>query len=239
MMVTGDYHHTAIAVARGVGMILQGGQVVIIQAKAENQVLPRTPSRFPSAFKISNHQARLSPLAPQPVSFAQKAASPSAAFSELPAAPAEGQQREEDDMQRAQSCCEGLTFLLDSGDDLENWDPQHALTIIAQARICAFHLSDCLRSPSSVCHAVCACSSASTRHSNELNSTQAMVTVCLACRQDIGNTVPSLTCQTPGQMHSTIKHSAQCMVSVCCSTTSTVHTSNHNKAVSPTSVLPG
>ena len=185
MMVTGDYHHTAIAVARGVGMILQGGQVV----KAENEVLPRTPSRFPSALKISNHQARLSPLS---VSFAQEAASPSAAFSESAAAPAEGQQREEDEVQRAQRCYEGLTFMLDSGDDLENWDPQHALTIIAQARICAFHLSDCLRSLSSVCHAVCACSSASTWHSNELNITQAMATVCLACRQDIGTTVPSL-----------------------------------------------
>ena len=38
MMVTGDYQNTAIAVARGVGMIPQGGQVVIIQAKTEKQV---------------------------------------------------------------------------------------------------------------------------------------------------------------------------------------------------------
>ena len=49
MMVTGDYHHTAIAVARGVGMVPQGGQLVIIQAKSEKQVLPRTPSRVPPA----------------------------------------------------------------------------------------------------------------------------------------------------------------------------------------------
>ena len=35
MMVTGNYHHTAIAVARGLGIVPQGGQLVIIQAKSE------------------------------------------------------------------------------------------------------------------------------------------------------------------------------------------------------------
>ena len=36
-MVTGDYHHTAIAVARGVGMLPPGGELIIIQAKSELQ----------------------------------------------------------------------------------------------------------------------------------------------------------------------------------------------------------
>ena len=35
-MITGDYQHTAIAVARGVGMIPQEGQVIIVQAKSEH-----------------------------------------------------------------------------------------------------------------------------------------------------------------------------------------------------------
>ena len=37
MMVTGDYHHTAIAVARGVGMIPPHEHVVIIQSMAEQK----------------------------------------------------------------------------------------------------------------------------------------------------------------------------------------------------------
>lgn len=36
-MVTGDYHHTAIAVARGVGMLSPEGQLLIIQSKSELQ----------------------------------------------------------------------------------------------------------------------------------------------------------------------------------------------------------
>ena len=35
MMVTGDYHHTAIAVGRLVGMIPGGSPIVILQAKSE------------------------------------------------------------------------------------------------------------------------------------------------------------------------------------------------------------
>ena len=37
-MATGDYHHTALAVARGVGMIPPKGQVVIIQKDAKPSV---------------------------------------------------------------------------------------------------------------------------------------------------------------------------------------------------------
>jgi hypothetical protein len=35
MMITGDYQHTAIAVARGVGMIAMDCQVVVMEAKSE------------------------------------------------------------------------------------------------------------------------------------------------------------------------------------------------------------
>ena len=35
MMITGDYQHTAIAVARGVGMIAVDSQVIVMEAKSE------------------------------------------------------------------------------------------------------------------------------------------------------------------------------------------------------------
>ena len=44
-MVTGDYHHTAIAVARGAGMIPKGNPMLIIQAKSESDSLLATQSQ--------------------------------------------------------------------------------------------------------------------------------------------------------------------------------------------------
>ncbi len=165
MMVTGDYHHTAIAVARGVGMVPQGGQLVIIQAKSEKQVLPRMPSRVPPALGAAKPPAN--PYQPGPISSScspQRAASPSllSPSEQAKLAPEgqlgpscerqqspsiegqqslscegqqvlsfEGQQRE-----RRQSVCDGLTFMADSGIDLEDWDPHHALTNIAQVHYC-------------------------------------------------------------------------------------------------------
>ena len=43
MMVTGDYHHTAIAIARGVSMIPERGRVVIIQAKKQRRQVSPVP----------------------------------------------------------------------------------------------------------------------------------------------------------------------------------------------------
>ena len=43
----------------------------------------------------------------------------------------EGQQRA-----RRQRVYDGLTFMVDSGNNFEDWDPHHALTNIAQARYC-------------------------------------------------------------------------------------------------------
>lgn len=48
-MVTGDYHHTAIAVARGAGMIPKGSPMLIIQAKSESDSLLANQGQSPSA----------------------------------------------------------------------------------------------------------------------------------------------------------------------------------------------
>ncbi len=165
MMVTGDYHHTAISVARGVGMVPQGGQLVIIQAKSEKQVLPRMPSRIPPALGTSRPPTK--PYHPGPTSlscFPQRAASPSLiSFSEQAKPSPEGQQGlsceqqqsssiegehslscegqqmlsfEGQQIERRQRVCDGLAFMVDCGNDFEDWDPHHALTNIAQARYC-------------------------------------------------------------------------------------------------------
>ena len=52
-MLTGDFHQTAIAVARGVGMLLEGSQLVIIQARSELQSTAQAPSHAPPAFDSS------------------------------------------------------------------------------------------------------------------------------------------------------------------------------------------
>ncbi len=163
MMVTGDYHHTAIAVARGVGMVPQGGQLVIIQAKSEKQVLPRMPSHIPPA--LGTFRPPPKPYQPGSTSLSgspQRAASPlMISFSEqaspegqqgpsyeLPQSSSiegqqslssEGQQTlsfEGQELERQQRVCDGLAFMVDSGNDFEDWDPHHALTNIAQVRYC-------------------------------------------------------------------------------------------------------
>lgn len=54
MMITGDYHHTAIAVAKSAGMIPRGGKLVIIQAASEAAPAAAEPSRAATA---SVHQS--------------------------------------------------------------------------------------------------------------------------------------------------------------------------------------
>ena len=58
MMLTGDYHQTAIAVARGVGMLPSSSQLVIIQARSEQQSTAQAPRPVPPAFN-SSHSPRL------------------------------------------------------------------------------------------------------------------------------------------------------------------------------------
>lgn len=62
LMATGDYHHTALAVARGVGMLSPQAQVIIIQAEKETK-----PSSVPDVpFTSENHVAP--PQASSPLS---------------------------------------------------------------------------------------------------------------------------------------------------------------------------
>ena len=55
MMVTGDYHLTAVAVARGIGMVKSDNQVVIIQSKAEMHVAQAYSKPIISALKQQSH----------------------------------------------------------------------------------------------------------------------------------------------------------------------------------------
>lgn len=51
MMVTGDYHHTALAVARGVGMVPTDSRLVIVQSQSEFRPSPKGLASMPSALK--------------------------------------------------------------------------------------------------------------------------------------------------------------------------------------------
>ena len=108
MMVTGDYHHTAIAVARGAGMIPGDSRVVIIQSQTEIRPSCRHPACMHSALKCSKSAAN-NPLTPKrAVSFHISKAN------------------------EQERTCEGLKFLLDNGDAFEDGDALSALTSIAQ-----------------------------------------------------------------------------------------------------------
>lgn len=50
-MVTGDYHHTALAVARGVGMVPTDSPLVIVQSQTEFRPSPKGLATMPSALK--------------------------------------------------------------------------------------------------------------------------------------------------------------------------------------------
>ena len=106
MMVTGDYHHTAIAVARGVSMIPTTAQVVIVQSQAEFQMPTRNPGAITSVLKSPRPKSQLSQKL-RSVSFHVSAAETSRA-------------------------CVGLKFFLDNGDVFEDGDMLRALTSIAQ-----------------------------------------------------------------------------------------------------------
>ena len=59
-MLTGDSHQTAIAVARGVGMLPPGSQLVIIQARSELHSTAQPPSHMDApAASDSSHSLRL------------------------------------------------------------------------------------------------------------------------------------------------------------------------------------
>lgn len=70
MMVTGDYHHTALAVARGVGMVPTDSPLVIVQAQAEFRPCTKGLDTMPSALKSPKPAG---PAAHQAVSFRMRA----------------------------------------------------------------------------------------------------------------------------------------------------------------------
>lgn len=104
MIVTGDYHHTAIAVAKGVGMIPSEKPVVIIQCQADL----RTPSRYPGATSSALKSSK-------PASQSPHAQSRAVSFHIC-----------------KDRTSEGLRFLLDNGDPFEDGDTLKALTSLAQ-----------------------------------------------------------------------------------------------------------
>ena len=113
MMVTGDYHHTALAVARGVGMISVDKRVVIIQSKTEfiNRPVSKPLTQMPSALKSPRPASHTLHGPRRAVSFR---------FHQQPEGdqPTDGQ----------------LRFQLDNGDVFEDGDALRAFTSIAQGQ---------------------------------------------------------------------------------------------------------
>ena len=106
MMMTGDYHYTAIAVVQGVAMIPTGARVVIVQSQAEFQPPIRNHGAITSVLKRSKS---LSPAShkTRAVSFCNTTSEQNATG-------------------------KGLKFVLDNGDPFEDGDMLRALTSIAQ-----------------------------------------------------------------------------------------------------------
>ncbi len=111
MMVTGDYHQTAIAVARGAGMIPGDSRVVIIQSQTEIRPSCRHPGCMHSALKCNKSAANTLLTPKRAVSFHISKAN------------------------EQERTCEGLKFLLDNGDAFEDGDALSALTSIAQVML--------------------------------------------------------------------------------------------------------
>lgn len=117
-MVTGDYHHTALAVAKGVGMIPIELPLVIIQSQTEFRIARSSSVAMPSALK--SPKGSTAP-ARRRLSFRIK---------EQPEQPQEGQ----------------LRFQLDNGDAFQGGDALKAFTSIAQVLLdplLPFHTPSC------------------------------------------------------------------------------------------------
>ena len=161
-MVTGDYQHTGIAVARGVGMLPKADPVIIVQAKSELTVTNYSQGAAVTSNKIlysgligSDHQqgpagppqlitapsSESSPGVDSPKSKAHKVAWA------LPDDTADA------DVLPSSACelCEGLTFSLDSAEGLTDLEPLQALTTMAQVLGCHLCCNSVLWLPPVVC----------------------------------------------------------------------------------------
>ncbi len=111
MTITGDYQHTAIAVARGVGMIAMDSQVVVMEAKSE-----RAHSASASV-PLAQHTAPL----PKPGTTLQ-----------YPGGKTGSSSCQHFGGKTGSSSCQHLMFTLDRGGVCEEVDPHTAITTIAQ-----------------------------------------------------------------------------------------------------------
>ena len=137
-MATGDYHHTALAVARGVGMIPPQGHVIIVYAASETQDLGLADSK-----SRRSKQDLLSDMRPLNTSLVPagplQQTAHAVSFADEPQLQAESQE-----------CAhQGLVFQTDNGSPAADSAPQ-ALTIIAQVyfkshKFCAYIHYACVR----------------------------------------------------------------------------------------------
>ena len=174
-MVTGDYHHTAIAVARGAGMIPKGSPMLIIQAKSESDSLPAKQGHSRSATEqqgslldtacravgdfppsISRHVGHQESPDCDQIAMDLRCSAASSALVSEPVFDASQLEAVKQGVSKAcgqDYAC--LTFTLDSQGRSASLDPVQALTHIAQVG----PPCSCLRcNHSDICNRYCACS---------------------------------------------------------------------------------
>lgn len=145
MMVTGDYHHTAIAVSRGVGMIPTDSRVVVIQTCRERQGTAKVLRPKPEPPVASNtHKAQRRPDLPS-VSFAADEQSfeysPQENEQSLsqgwvsPQSRSESFSSQHDVVQAPGDPRSTLVFTLDNGDPFERGDTLKAFNTISQVQL--------------------------------------------------------------------------------------------------------
>ena len=130
-MATGDYHHTALAVARGVGMVPPEGQVVIIQKALGASQLELAESQSRPSMAVARavngpaDTARHTRRLPSSVSFARHPGAQAQAQAQSQAEPLE-------------SAHQGLLFEADRSSAAQS-DALQALTAIAQVLLRSSH----------------------------------------------------------------------------------------------------
>ena len=137
MMVTGDYHLTAVAVARGVGMVKPDTQVVIIQSKAEMHALQAYTKPITSALKQQSH----TPHRHRSVSFRMR----NNVMFEAQSTSLTTEQSS------SEQGCEDLRFSLCTGDAYQGSDGLSTLASIAQVGKLHSQMSELTRSHAPAC----------------------------------------------------------------------------------------
>ena len=136
MMVTGDYHLTAVAVARGIGMVKSDNQVVIIQSKAEMHAAQAYSKPIISALKQQSH----TPHRHRAVSFRMR--------NNITFEPQNARMPEQSSSEQG---CEDLRFTYSTGDAYEGSNGLSTMASIAQVGQQRFHLFLVLQSSLTAC----------------------------------------------------------------------------------------